>query len=368
MISPTKTKQEFTKTNQNQVLRFFSSDPRAQKQLLDLDREKIRLLYVALTRAKKRLYLPFLLLKRKSPPKFGTASPSELFLTRLIAKKPLSLIETYDDIPNTTEEETISTFERLAIPVKNIDFESKDNSLATTLAPPIIPDPLVLTLKEKSVITTSFSALISSMATPNHTSAPLEIDENILPHGAATGNVFHLLFEKIIENGFYAPWDQRSIDTLIDKDLAFSHLCNWNEEVRSLVHTAFHTDLMGFSLIDIAPDQMLQEAPFLFEIENGLNIKGFADLIFRFQEKFYILDWKLNRLPEYTQETLEIAMCEHQYKKQADIYTEAVKRYTYMIDASKPFEEVFGGSIYFFLRGKENGVYLHSPKELKLNL
>jgi len=43
-------------------------------------------------------------------------------------------------------------------------------------------------------------------------------------------------------------------------------------------------------------------------------------------------------------------MQEHQYFLQAEIYTNALKRYLQLVDG-RPFPEIFGGIYYLFLRG-----------------
>jgi exodeoxyribonuclease V beta subunit len=84
-------------------------------------------------------------------------------------------------------------------------------------------------------------------------------------------------------------------------------------------------------------------------------MKGFIDLLFLFEGKYYILDWRLNYLQSYTQESLQQAMEEHNYLLQGKIYREALK--SHLQHVGRPFEELFGGSMYFFLRGKQKGIY-----------
>ncbi|WP_350609466.1 hypothetical protein, partial [Pseudoalteromonas sp. 41-MNA-CIBAN-0057] len=59
-------------------------------------------------------------------------------------------------------------------------------------------------------------------------------------------------------------------------------------------------------------------------------LKGFIDLIFCYQGKYYILDYKSNYLgsipADYEPEQLEQAMTSHQYHLQYLIYTVALHR------------------------------------------
>ena len=106
---------------------------------------------------------------------------------------------------------------------------------------------------------------------------------------------------------------------------------------------------------------MHQELLFTYSLEKkNLYLKGFADLIFLFEEKYYILDWKLNRLENYSTESMEKEMLAHEYTMQAEIYAKALEKHL-AISQTRDFSEVFGGSFYFFLRGKENGVYYLCP-------
>jgi exodeoxyribonuclease V beta subunit len=84
-------------------------------------------------------------------------------------------------------------------------------------------------------------------------------------------------------------------------------------------------------------------------------MKGFADLFFEFEGKYYLLDWKSNYLgpsnSDYTQEKIAEAMLQHQYYMQASIYADALDRYVKLFD-KRPFSECFGGAIYYFVRGR----------------
>ena len=90
-------------------------------------------------------------------------------------------------------------------------------------------------------------------------------------------------------------------------------------------------------------------------------MKGFCDFVFTYGGKYYILDWKSNRLgqcdEDYTLEKIEKAMHANDYFLQATIYKEALKRYVKLFD-NRPFEELFGGVVYFFLRGSKPYVFL----------
>ena len=106
-------------------------------------------------------------------------------------------------------------------------------------------------------------------------------------------------------------------------------------------------------------------------------LKGFIDLIFEFQGRFYLADWKSNFLGDdyagYTPECLRQAMSKSYYIVQYLIYTVALDKYLQKRIKNYSYEKHFGGVYYFFLRGinsqtaKNNGVYFDPPSELLLH-
>ncbi|WP_058913731.1 exodeoxyribonuclease V subunit beta [Entomohabitans teleogrylli] len=88
-------------------------------------------------------------------------------------------------------------------------------------------------------------------------------------------------------------------------------------------------------------------------------LKGFIDLVFRWQGRYYLLDYKSNWLGDssdaYTQEAMAQAMREHRYDLQYQLYTLALHRYLRQRIAGYDYRQHFGGVIYLFLRGVEEG-------------
>jgi DNA helicase/exodeoxyribonuclease V, beta subunit (EC 3.1.11.5) len=84
-------------------------------------------------------------------------------------------------------------------------------------------------------------------------------------------------------------------------------------------------------------------------------LKGFIDLVFRHEGRYYLLDYKSNWLGEdstaYTQEAMASAMQTHRYDLQYQLYTLALHRYLRHRIADYDYERHFGGVIYLFLRG-----------------
>ncbi len=88
-------------------------------------------------------------------------------------------------------------------------------------------------------------------------------------------------------------------------------------------------------------------------------LKGFIDLVFQHDGRFYILDWKSNHLgyacTDYAASALEQAMFEHGYHLQHLLYSLALHRYLARRLAGYQFETHFGGVLYVFVRGVRPG-------------
>lgn len=84
-------------------------------------------------------------------------------------------------------------------------------------------------------------------------------------------------------------------------------------------------------------------------------MRGFIDLVFQYKGRFYLADWKSNDLgptaDHYMPEHLRSAMLEHLYPLQYLIYTLALDRYLALRIPGYHYETHFGGVFYVFLRG-----------------
>ncbi|MHC1742297.1 MAG: exodeoxyribonuclease V subunit beta [Syntrophobacteraceae bacterium] len=104
-------------------------------------------------------------------------------------------------------------------------------------------------------------------------------------------------------------------------------------------------------------------------------MKGFMDLVFRFEDRFYLIDWKTNylgdQLRSYDRSSMEAAMHHSHYHLQALLYTVALDRYFSLRLPGYNYEAHFGEVYYLFVRGIDpggsdaSGVYsLRPPREL----
>ena len=104
-------------------------------------------------------------------------------------------------------------------------------------------------------------------------------------------------------------------------------------------------------------------------------LRGFIDLVFEHEGRFYVLDWKSNHLGDgpgqYGQTHLHAAMTVNGYHLQYLLYTVAVHRYLQQRMAGYQYDTHFGGVLYLFVRGVRpgwrdaagaaTGVYAHKP-------
>ncbi|OIQ25736.1 exodeoxyribonuclease V subunit beta [uncultured Vibrio sp.] len=271
---------------------------------------------------------------------------------------------------------------------------------------------------DRSWRVTSYSGLVKQGGHQSHYDASIEIqgfdidsvDEQTeddliepersiftFPRGARPGTFLHTLFEEV---EFTFPAEEESnqaiISELMEKEQLEEH---WLPILQQLVDTVLSTPLDGDSLClnQKQPSQRLVEMEFLLPIEvltaNGLTqaisrhdelsakagalgfqtvkgmLKGFIDLIFEHQGKYYVLDWKSNHLGDdvtcYHGEALKAAMADHRYDLQYQIYALALHRFLRSRMGHYDYNQHFGGVYYLFLRGmdgqSEHGIFSQKP-------
>ncbi|WP_105903223.1 exodeoxyribonuclease V subunit beta [Vibrio gangliei] len=203
------------------------------------------------------------------------------------------------------------------------------------------------------------------------------------PRGARPGTFLHTIFEQI---EFTEPADSdnntRIIENLLQRE---QYDLQWLPAIQAMITQVMTTVLDGGSLRlgNKGPDQRLVEMEFLLPVESlapsqlnpllqshdelsqlaaGLDfypvkgmLKGFIDLVFEHQGKYYILDWKSNHLghsvEDYHPDKLSQAMLEHRYDFQYQIYALALHRFLKSRLANYDYQQHFGGVYYLFLRG-----------------
>lgn len=111
-------------------------------------------------------------------------------------------------------------------------------------------------------------------------------------------------------------------------------------------------------VLDRAVTQATFEAalrpPVLRKQLNGM-LKGFIDLVFEHEGRYYVADWKSNALGEddsaYTLSAMQQAMLDKRYDLQAVLYLVALHRQLRYRLPDYDYDQHIGGAVYVFLRG-----------------
>lgn len=336
------------KEGRGEIVALAWDDPACCQAIREIDAEKLRQLYVALTRAKKRVYIPLAFDIKKSSAGAGQSSPIELyFAAAALPSFDFDHVEAFLNEIKEGASITLSRVERAPL----VSVPAKKQIMLDILPKELKPfslEPIV-----------SYSSLVKKADFEGSLVQKLEkTDEKgsilNMPLGAQTGLIFHAIMEKLFHQGLHFFPQQKRIADLIEKQTVNTALYPWQEALFETIWDLLHMPLKGFCLSEIPPVQIQEEMEFLFPFEKGL-MKGFADLVFEWRKKYYLLDWKTNYLgalaQDYSSENVTKSMEQHDYFLQASIYGEALKRYVKLFD-KRPFSECFGGIFYVFVRGK----------------
>jgi exodeoxyribonuclease V beta subunit len=111
--------------------------------------------------------------------------------------------------------------------------------------------------------------------------------------------------------------------------------------------------------------------PFIARPDESLEglMNGKIDLVFRYEGKYYILDWKSNHLEDqvldYSVGRIREAMADNNYHLQYHIYTMALCKYLRTRLPDFDYERDYGVCFYLFVRGmrsgSDTGVFFHKP-------
>ena len=384
------------------TLDLEESDPHQRAQRSEILAEKMRLLYVALTRAKHRCYLVWGDFKsgRKSGPAYLFGVPK--------AQDALEELERHSRA--TTGERVREEVERSLGSEVTIEIADLPNGPPESYQPAPVNELELRSRVFDRVITrtsgiTSFTGLIRG-----HDIAPespdYEIDEMMqgdetpvevkapltgifaFPHGARPGTCLHQIFQELD----FADLD--NMPNIVSRNLRAFSIHDFDEVVCAMIRKTVAVQLEiarpDFTLSRIAAPARLQEMEFYFPISavtparlvqaftdhrehfdgaipptidrlqfrpmSGF-MKGFIDLVFEFEDRFYLLDWKSNwlgpDLDAYASAAIETEMTRRFYTLQLSIYTVALHRFLHARKPGYDYEKHFGGAYYLFLRGIE---------------
>lgn len=283
--------------------------------------EKMRLFYVAMTRAKQKIFLPFLPSAPKTEEK---KSILQSFMDRRFLNESLE-----DFVQKTPNVELHDFVGKIVEPTQF--FSSSKYAFCSR--------PFAFSLFSRQL--NSFSSQVV------HEPWKAKKTEPLFPAGKKVGTILHALLEKKSFALTSSQW-QKILEKEIDPFL-HDHI----DSIANLLHHATHHPLKSafasFSLAQLEEAQLLKEATFCM-IDDKLSLQGVIDLTFLYEGRYYLLDYKSNHLDSYTQEAMEKEIIDCSYFEQGAVYQNALQKVLSRID-DRPFEELYGGFFYLFLRG-----------------
>ncbi len=381
----------------------------AEKELLA---EALRLLYVALTRAKNRCYLVWGRFKGAE-----SSAPAYLFHQPELGRKDI-VTEVSKRFTGLSEKEMRSDLDTLignaggCADIKDlpVDPGEKCAPLPETNRPIFFKNFYGEINDLWSV--SSFTSLVSGRF---HVEDVLDRDETDMPgekiekygssatgddifsfpRGAKAGTFLHDVLEHLDftekEPGVMESMVSLKLDEYGFKSGWLNTICN---TLRDVLKTPLDPDIPNLKLSCISKRDRLNELEFYFPLkalspiklkkvfQNNVGcgipehfpedigklkflpsegfMKGFIDLVFRWEGRFYIVDWKSNflgdRIENYYQDGLRAAMAKEYYILQYCIYTLALDQYLRLRVPGYDYATDFGDVFYIFLRGVNFGV------------
>lgn len=361
--------------------------------------ENLRLLYVALTRARYRCYLPWGKVKNS-----GTSALAWLLHPAAVNEEDVLgqwqagfKKLTVHDIRQRLEE--LAAASNGAICLTDLPAPSADAQLALQFPADLVTARSFSGVLEARRRISSFSSLISGHAAdlPDYDALNVQTEALVqerqgmsihgFPRGANPGTCLHEIFEHLDFSAIQRP----ELEQLVERTLhAYSIETGWTPVVSSMYEAVLATPLNGegLKLGELMPHQHINEMEFHFPVRqldfrqleallrehrfahserimqslSGLGfgvlqgfMKGFIDLVFESGGRYYLADYKSNWLGEdisaYSQPRLEEAMVTHHYPLQYLFYSLALHRYLRQRLAGYDYERHFGAVFYLFLRG-----------------
>ena len=384
--------------------------------------EKVRLLYVALTRARHRCYL----ISAPSAKKKSTALAWLLNGRSENLADPVAFLEAQDANATVWKNRWLALAEKspTSIAVDDLPLEAgvlwqPEKSVAAKLISKSCDREI-----KPSWFLSSFTHLSQQVLSPLETATttdlpdydatrvepkPNAIEDEIaagifaLPAGARTGDCLH----KILEQFDFANDDKASTAILAKQQLETFGLAEARhveavaEMLERLRHAPLDFENPNFTLAHVGSTQRLSEMEFHFptgQLDAGELLKvirddkispvakrvaprvegflkGFIDLIFEFDGRFYIVDWKSNLLghhvEDYNAAAMQREIVELGYDLQYHIYAVALDKYLRARLVNYNYEKHFGGVRYIFLRGlapgkSELGIFRDRPSAGKI--
>ncbi len=222
------------------------------------------------------------------------------------------------------------------------------------------------------------------------------------PAGAGPGTMIHEVFEHL--DFLEAQADADHVEAEVRRSLRQHGIPElWSPVLGQAVREALATPLGGelgpFHLAQLARADRVDELEFIFPVAHGAErsplsaerlarcferhasdprtvayadrlaelefaplrgfLRGYVDLLFRVGDRYFVVDYKSNRLGErvadYGPSCVDAAMAEHHYILQYHLYLVAAHRHLRARLPGYDYDRNVGGSYYLFLRGMAPG-------------
>lgn len=373
--------------------------------------EEDRRLYVALTRARHRLYLGMApIAASKRGPKNNSAADSPLALLPGLAPPAMDQWPSHWSALEPHGIHFLAESPTTAAAVVSESAPAGPLPVPGELLRPPVPRPYLFapfavrsfTSLSRSDLDHDLSAadrdLAASDTTPSSTTESAESTDVLATLGAAgslLGDQLHRALEDHLGNGrsleqAVAGYDQpenwqQALGAILEADLELAPGVHLRlEELRSDCITEMQFHLPVGRVSPAALSAVLVQDPGIQAIPGGLEwaeslagwsfteftgfLQGFIDLIFERGGRWYVADYKSNRLHRYHAAALNRVMLDAHYLLQARLYLLALHRH---LRSSLPDYEPdrhLGGVAYLFVRGfPGQGVWLDRPQREALD-
>ncbi|WP_168892809.1 exodeoxyribonuclease V subunit beta [Enterobacteriaceae endosymbiont of Plateumaris pusilla] len=202
------------------------------------------------------------------------------------------------------------------------------------------------------------------------------------PVGKKTGIILHNIFEKLnftkrisysfikkelynkeINSSWYnilIKWLTNILHHPLGKDnIILSKIKNENKKTELEFYLTIKNELCSIELNKIICqyDNISKKLPILNNNIQGI-LKGFIDLVFLWNKKYYLIDYKSNWLgndySKYTKKYIEKNIRLNRYDLQYQIYTLALHKYLCSRIKNYNYKEHFGSVLYLYIRGINN--------------
>ncbi len=371
--------------------------------------ENLRLLYVALTRAKYRCYL------------FSGKTRSDSSPINYLLHASDEARRAQNQSTALAEEAKLLTADRMASELQSLAGSSEGSIGFQMVTHGALESETPLfgssTVKSEELLLRSFSGIVDtgwrvssftsfSRHEQKHVELPDRDEPQALseqplstageksifsfPRGAQAGIFMHGIFEEL---SFNSP-SEDEVRNLVEKGLErYDYGLEWQSVLSSMVQNVITTPLASpegeFMLGGLKKGSWITELEFFFPlrfvtpsilgevlarhgvIPGGVDLAllaevlqfrpvkgmlmGFMDMVFEVKGRYYLLDWKSNHLgntlEDYGPEKMKKAMDTNLYPLQYLLYSVALNRYLSLRIERYSYSKHFGGVIYVFLRG-----------------